>query len=168
MQAAYPNRCVYGIEEHWIKRANLATIRHLVLDSSWTRPAAAVSTQGFYGWFCSILTTALQCFLGWGLKLFCHHTNVLLFSPLISSRDLAPTPLPTSCLFLTFLSFPSSWKKCINFQLFHYLDLNSLMSPFQSGFWKFHCTEMILVRHLTEVFQAVDHAHVTLLAKALF
>src|ERR1043165_5708511 len=41
---------------------------------------------------------------------------------------------------------------------------NSLMPSFQSGFRKFHSTETLLLRLVTDVFQALDQGHVTLLA----
>src|SRR5678816_1041953 len=40
----------------------------------------------------------------------------------------------------------------LSVQLVHYLDLHSLMPPFQSGFRKFHSTESLMVSLLADYF----------------
>jgi|SRR6218665_397382 len=46
----------------------------------------------------------------------------------------------------------------------HYLDPNSLLPTFQSGFRKFHSTETLLVRLLSDFYGAIDISEATLLA----
>ena len=61
--------------------------------------------------------------------LFWHHTNMLLFSPVLNGRHLILTQSPISNL--SFLS--KLLEKCFTFQLVHYLDSNSLMFPLYSN-----------------------------------
>src|SRR6218665_466697 len=55
-------------------------------------------------------------------------------------------------------------EKIVAGQLTAYLDRNNLLPPCQSGFRKFHSTETLLLRLLSDIYGAIDIAELTLLA----
>ena len=55
-------------------------------------------------------------------------------------------------------------EKIVAGQLTAYLDRNGLLPPCQSGFRRFHSTETLLLRLLSDIYGAIDRADLTLLA----
>ena len=49
-------------------------------------------------------------------------------------------------------------------QLIAYLERNKLLTPVQSGFRRFHSTETLLLRLLSDIYGAIDRSELTLLA----
>ena len=63
---------------------------------------------------------------------------------------------------LTFLS--KVIEKIVAKQLVDYLDSNNLLPRFQSGFRRCHSTETAILRMLSDIYAAIDHGRVVLLA----
>ena len=61
------------------------------------------------------------------------------------------------------ISLPSNVCKTmetmVNARLYHYLEINNILSPFQSGFRKHHSTKDHLVRLQTEINGTFDKGH---------
>lgn len=55
-------------------------------------------------------------------------------------------------------------ERIVAFQLIAYFDANDLLPSCQSGFPKNHSTETLLIRLLSDLYDAIDVGHISLLA----
>jgi len=84
--------------------------------------------------------------------------------PVLKSDGLDPSD-PANYRPIANVSFLSKViEKIVAGQLITYLDGNNLLPSCQSGFRKFHSTETLLLRLLSDIYGAIDRSQLTLLA----
>ena len=113
--------------------------------------------------FCTSLTSFVRYLISEGVMPLDQKRSILV--PVIKRAGLDPTD-PGNFQPIANVSFISKViEKIIAYQLVLYLEANNLIPAIQSGcFRKGHSTETLLLRLLSDIYGAIDHSQLTLLA----